>query len=138
MKRIYICSPSRAHGADELKRNIAYAQSLALRALECGNAPYAPHLYLPGILDDSKADDRVKGVLAGLRFLEVCDEIWVGAKHGVSEGMKKEIEFAKARNIAVRIHESEECANGESYTRNILKNANVTQKVTNAKNGIIP
>ena len=52
--------------------------------------------------------------------------------------MKKEIEFAKARNIAVRIHESEECANGESYTRNILKSANVTQKVTNAKNGIIP
>ncbi len=37
----------------------------------------------------------------GLELLKLCDEVWVfGDK--ISEGMKKEIEFAKKLNIEIK------------------------------------
>lgn len=109
MKRVYICSPFRANGANELRRNIAYARMLVHVAIEVGAAPYAPHLYLPDVLNDGIAELREKGMSIGLHFLDVCDEIWVGQRFRITAGMQREIEYAKARNIPVRIYENGEC-----------------------------
>lgn len=40
-------------------------------------------------------------MLAGTVFLSKCDEVWVYDARGISEGMKKEIELAKSKNIPV-------------------------------------
>lgn len=109
MKKVYICSPFRAKDANELKRNIAYARMLVRAAIEMGAAPYAPHLYLPDVLNDAVAESREKGMCIGLHFLNVCDEIWVGQRFRITVGMQREIEYAKARNIPVRIYENGEC-----------------------------
>lgn len=105
-RRAFICSPFRAATKDEQHRNITYARELAREAIADGAAPYVPHLYLPQILDDGKAVERRKGIRAGLKFLEACDEIWVGARYGITAGMKEEIAYAKAHGIRVRTFEA--------------------------------
>lgn len=102
MKRIYICSPFRADSMNERRKYIAYARMLVIKALDSGAAPYAPHLYLPDVLNDGDADDREKGMAAGLSFLEACDEVWVGARYGISQGMQREIEHAEKADIHIR------------------------------------
>ena len=99
MIRVYICSPFRAADDEGRKRNVDYAKELVRQAVDRGWAPFAPHLYLPGVLDDADAEQREAGMCAGLAFLETCDAVIVGAKHGISEGMAREIRYAKALGI---------------------------------------
>jgi len=94
MKRVYICSP---YAGDEA-RNAARARELCRFAIKDGCAPYAPHLLYPRILDDRQA-----GLVCGLAFLEVCDEIWVYADKGISEGMRGEIDHAQHLEMPVVI-----------------------------------
>lgn len=111
MRRVYICSPFRAANEDERRRNIDYAKELTRRAVNDGCAPFTPHLYLPQVLDDTSREERQKGVSAGMAFLDICDEVLVGERYGISVGMKKEICRAKKRGIPVTFSEK---------TRNIL------------------
>lgn len=102
MKKIFICSPFRAKSKSERKRNIGYAQTLAKWVIDQGDAPYAPHLYLTDVLDDTDSKQRQRGISAGLAFMDVCDEIIVGCAYGISAGMRKEIACAKRKKIPVR------------------------------------
>ena len=93
--RVFICSPFRAATADDLERNRKYAASLVRRAVKGGYAPYAPHLYLTNALDDKNTMQRKAGMSVGLAFLDICDCVFVGAKYGITEGMRQEIDFAR-------------------------------------------
>ena len=62
-----------------------------------------PHLYMTKALDDRDPLEREIGMAAGRRLLLHCDEIWVGQKYGISEGMKAEIELATKAGIPVKI-----------------------------------
>ena len=93
--RVFICSPYRAATVDELERNRKYAASLVRRAVKGGYAPYAPHLYLTNALDDKNTAQREAGMSVGLSFLDACDRVFVGAKYGITEGMRREIDFAR-------------------------------------------
>lgn len=86
----YICSPYRG----DTKKHTIYARRLLKNALQLGCAPICPHLYLPQVLDDNDPDEREQGLQAGLALLRVCDVVLVGYRHGVSEGMKAEIQLA--------------------------------------------
>ena len=94
----YICSPYRGDTA----RNTTYARELVKQELELGFAPICPHLYLPQILDDSKPKEREQALRVGLELLRGCDVVIVGARYGISDGMKAEIE--RARELGKRIH----------------------------------
>ena len=62
-----------------VKRNKIYAR-LALRdSLIRGEAPFASHLLYTqdGVLDDRLQDERALGIVAGLRFSDVCDFVAV-------------------------------------------------------------
>lgn len=85
----------------ELDRNIEYAQALTRRALKAGLAPITPHLYITQCLDEKKPQERAQGLAAGLELLKGCDFMIVGDKYGISEGMYREIETAKALRIPV-------------------------------------
>lgn len=93
--------PYRAKDGAELDRNIEYAQALTRRALKEGLAPITPHLYITQCLDEKKPQERAQGLAAGLELLKGCDFMIVGDKYGISEGMYREIETAKALRIPV-------------------------------------
>ena len=95
---VYICSPLRGDYA----KNTLNAKKYCKEAVAEGVLPIAPHLYCPMFLDDRKATERATGIALGLRLLEMCAEIWVYGYENPSEGMKAEIEHAKALNIPIR------------------------------------
>jgi hypothetical protein len=66
-----------------------------------------PHLMFPQFLDDSKADERTKGIELGVVQMKQCDEIWIFGT-GISRGMAYEIGKAKDMNIVARLFD-EEC-----------------------------
>lgn len=100
---IYVCSPYRAKSRGERKRNIEYAEQLTRLAVFSGGTPVTPHLYMTKALDDRDPLEREIGMAAGRRILLHCDEIWVGRKYGISEGMRAEIELATEAGIPVKI-----------------------------------
>lgn len=96
-KLCYICSPLRG----DVKDNIAKANLFSRFAFEQGYLPIAPHTIFTQYLDDGKATERRAAMDMGLQLLTVCEELWVFGPR-ISEGMKKEIEFARNAEIITR------------------------------------
>lgn len=105
MKLVYICSPYRAKDDAELDRNIDYAQALTRAVLLRGECPVTPHLYMTQCLDEDKPEEREIGLAAGTEILKKCDEVFVGAKYGISAGMKAELKAAAEAGIHIRFSE---------------------------------
>ena len=99
MKRVVIESPL----SGDYEYNRAYAKRCMLDSIERGEAPYASHLLFaqPGILDDTNARERCKGMMAGFAWGEVADLIAVYIDLGVSDGMRQGIERHKANGIPI-------------------------------------
>lgn len=88
--RVFICS--RYSGNISFNEDIAY--KLCRMAVNENKAPIAPHLLYPRFLREYESDDRELGIQCGLKYLEVCDEVWVYDAYGISSGMAREIEYA--------------------------------------------
>jgi|SRR4051812_430353 hypothetical protein len=99
MKRVFIASPFRG----EREKNIRYLKMCIKDSLDRGEAPYAPHAYLPFLLDDDKPKERAQGILIGHKFLLVCSLTAVYNDYGISDGMQTEIDLAKAYKIPIQI-----------------------------------
>lgn len=97
MKRVFICSRYRGH----VEYNTAVAKHLCAKAVREGHSPFAPHLFYTQFLDDNIESERKAGIACGACFLRICNEVWVYAGDGVSEGMRAEIAYAKAKGIPV-------------------------------------
>lgn len=95
MKKIFICSPFRG---DE-ENNRAKAAWYCRLAYQEGFLPIAPHLIFPQFLSENKSEEREAGILMGLELMRGCDEIWVFGE--ATEGMKREIDFAKEYGICL-------------------------------------
>lgn len=87
MKVVYICSPLRGNIAN----NIAKAQQHCLMAIEEGYCPIAPHAFFPLFMDDTKEEEREKGIACAMELLDRSDELWQFGEP--SEGMKAEIKY---------------------------------------------
>lgn len=90
-QRAYICS----RYAGDVEHNVRVALALCRMAVESGLAPFAPHLLYTQFLDDDDPAQREVGITLGLRFMEVCDVVWVYVGEGVSDGMRRETEYAR-------------------------------------------
>lgn len=90
-ERAYICS----RYAGDVEHNVRVALALCRMAVESGLAPFAPHLLFTQFLDDTDPVQREAGITLGLRFMEVCDVVWVYVGEGVSDGMRRETEHAR-------------------------------------------
>ena len=100
-KTIFICSPYRGKTEEEQIRNITIARKFCYLACSLGFTPFAPHLLYPQFLNDNDIDERNTGINCGLDILRSCSELWVcGTK--VTEGMRREIQFAKLCDIPVK------------------------------------
>lgn len=103
-KVVYVCSPFRAAGANpamEQFRNVELAKRVCKKAVREGYAVLCPHLVYPQFLVDGNPQEREQGILAGLRELELADEVWVAGGR-ISEGMSREIARAGAMGIPIK------------------------------------
>lgn len=97
MKVVYVCSPFRGT-PEEIKENIALAKRVSRKAALDGNAVICPHLLYPLFLRDGDEREREIGLRAGLRLLELADELWV-VDGRISAGMAREI--ARAGELGI-------------------------------------
>ena len=94
MRRVQILSPFRGNTPAERRRNVAYAQAALLDCLERDEAPFAPHLLYPAVLDESAPEQRAMGINAGLAWLAAAEVVVVYHDLGYSEGMNAELRAA--------------------------------------------
>jgi len=97
---IYICSPCRG----DIEKNIIKAQGYCREAVELfpDVIPIAPHVYFTQFLDELNPDERALGMDMGIALLDICDELWVYGIENPSEGMSREIEYAREHGIPIR------------------------------------
>lgn len=98
-KLVYICSPLRGDYEKNMENARTYCR-VAMKYLP-DVVPLAPHVYFPQFMDDTNEEERERGMAAGIALLDKCDELWAFGLENPSEGMKREIEHARARGIPV-------------------------------------
>ena len=97
-RRVVIESPY----AGDVDGNLAYLRDCIADSLARGEAPIASHgLYTqPGILDDSVAEDRERGIAAGLTWHTTADVVVFYTDRGWSRGMLRAARHAIDRGVA--------------------------------------
>lgn len=103
-QRVFICS----RYAGDVEHNVRVALALCRMAVEAGLAPFAPHLLFTQFLDDGDPAQREIGISLGLRFMEVCDVVWVYLGEGVSDGMRREMAHAQLISKSIVLVQSED------------------------------
>lgn len=98
-KFVYICSPLSGDIDNNIAKAINYCKN-AVRA-DANIIPLAPHIYCTRFLDDTVPAERAAGLDMGMAMLSICSEIWVYGYENPSEGMKAEIQYAKAHGIKI-------------------------------------
>ena len=96
MKRVFVCSAYRG----DVTANVEVARAACREVLRQGDAPFAPHLLYPDVLDDDVPAERTLGMEAGRRWLAASHEVLVVGP--VTAGMREEIATAEALGIPVR------------------------------------
>lgn len=89
--------------AGNVERNVAYAKLCLKDCLLRGEAPIASHLLFtqPGILDDTKPEERKLGIGAGHAWMDRADKVVVYHDFGFSSGMDAGIREAVRNDTPV-------------------------------------
>lgn len=82
--------------AGDVGANVRYALDCLRDSLKRGEAPLASHLLYTQVLDDTAPEERHLGIEAGLAWGARAEATIVYTDRGVSEGMKKGIDRARA------------------------------------------
>ena len=85
--------------------NMAMARRYSRYAADRGCVPLTPHLWLPQFL--SEETERDLAINIDLRFLSLCQELWVCGNEP-SEGMRRELEQATLAGMPVRFVKEED------------------------------
>ncbi len=83
--------------AGDVERNVAYARECMADSLSRGEYPFASHLLYtqPGVLDDTKPEERVLGIDAGLAWGACAQKTAVYMDLGMSKGMQYGLDNAR-------------------------------------------
>ena len=89
--------------AGEVEKNVEYAKLCLHDCLLRWEAPIASHLLFtqPGILDDSKPGERMRGIEAGLAWYRVAEGCVVYQDRGISKGMDLGITVARQLGLSI-------------------------------------
>lgn len=94
MVKAYICSPLSAASKSGIRENMTRARKYMEQiSHRYGYRTYAPHAYLPEILDDTCLEERALALSFGCEILKIC-QIVIVCGNRISSGMKREIELA--------------------------------------------
>ncbi|MCK5012213.1 MAG: hypothetical protein KAS66_00175 [Candidatus Omnitrophica bacterium] len=97
-KTIFVCSP---FGGDD--DNLALAELICEKvAYEYYYLPFAPHVYFPQFMNEFDPNQRDRGIAWGLKFMPLCDEVWIFVHDGLSAGMRREEARAIELNKTIR------------------------------------
>ena len=101
MRRVILESPF----AGDVERNVRYARAALRDSLMRGEAPLASHLLYtqPGVLDDTVAGERARGIEAGLAWGQWAVASVVYADLGVTPGMQEGIARAEREGRPVEV-----------------------------------
>lgn len=102
---VFVCSPlrgDRPYTTAKFNKNLRNAAGYSASVVRVGHTPITPHLYFSSFMDDHKPGDRARGKEMAQELLAICDEVWVFADNGISEGMKAEINLASELGKPVR------------------------------------
>lgn len=106
LHRLYICSPLSSASLAEVEANMQMARHYMEQVgTSLGCRSYAPHAFLPYLLDDSDPDERKIALQFGIMLLELCDGLVVCGKR-ITSGMLAEIEHAKDMGIPILLLEA--------------------------------
>ena len=94
---VYVCSPF----SGDVEVNIENARRYSRFAVDSGCIPITPHLFFPQFMNDEDPAERTLAIIMDLILLSKCTEIWVFGDT-ISNGMSKEIEKAKRKNMPIR------------------------------------
>jgi len=95
MKLIYIAGPYRGETDDDVYENIQRARRYAKKYWRLGYAVFCPHLntsFFSGVIDEQQF------MLAGLKFLTMCDVLMLPPRWEISDGCVKEHRLARETN----------------------------------------
>lgn len=97
-------SPFAAPTPEGIEANISYARACLRDSLLRGEAPLASHLLYtqPGVLDDTKPEERARGIAAGLSWIDHAQATVVYADRD-SPGMELGIVMAMKAGRTVEI-----------------------------------
>jgi len=94
VKRVIVESPY----AGNVDLNLRYARVAMRDCLLRGESPFASHALFtqPGVLDDTRPEERETGILAGFQWRAIAHLTVVYVDLGISSGMARGIEHADA------------------------------------------
>lgn len=98
-QRVFIVSPY----AGDVEANKAYARACVRDSISRGEAPFAPHLMYPEVLDDRDPAQRGLGMALGHVWLQQCDVVAVYRDHDISPGMHADIHIADKNGIPISL-----------------------------------
>ncbi len=87
--------------AGNVEENRLYAKACLKDILYRREAPFAPHLLYPQVLDKFIEEERQMGIEAGFAWSEVAELCTVYTDYGISEGMIRGIARAESFGIEV-------------------------------------
>jgi hypothetical protein len=99
---VYVCSRFAGRNESEVSRHIALARQYSRFVLTKQGVPVTPHLMYPQFLRDHIPLERELGFRSALKLMEKCDELWAFVPDGISAGMRRELEQAKAKGLPVK------------------------------------
>jgi len=97
MKLVIIESPY----SGDISTNVAYLADCLRDSIARGEAPFASHAIYPMVLQESKKEDRIKGIVLGYQWMSRADLVAVYQDLGISTGMSAAIDRAKDLGIPV-------------------------------------
>lgn len=80
-----VCTP------EQYARNTRYLKRCIADSLKRNESPYASHRFFPGVLDDTKPEERKLGIDAGQDWGMCAQLCGVYLDHGETDGMSKSI-----------------------------------------------
>lgn len=85
--------------------NVEFARAVCRYALARGYVPYASHLFFPGILDDSRPQERELGIRAGFAWSQHATEVWFCLRpdEELSQGMKEAVGYFSYIGIPMKL-----------------------------------
>jgi len=103
MKLVIIESPLSAPTREGIEENKKYARACMSDSLNRYEAPFASHLLYDqtGILDDLVLHERERGMQAGFAWGSKADLVAVYIDRGISNGMRRGIDFYVAAGLQV-------------------------------------
>jgi hypothetical protein len=95
-KPIMRCVVIESPYSGDVERNLVYLRECMRDCLKRGEAPFASHgLYTqPGVLDDSKPEERKLGMVAGFEIGRRLDATVLYLDHGCTSGMMDGVKAA--------------------------------------------